>query len=324
MDSIQNISFDILLGRLKAASEATRLRLLSLLSRSELTVSDLTSILGQSQPRISRHLKLLSDAGVIERFPEGAWVYYRLVDSGPGSNLVRDLLSSLDQNDPQLVRDLERLGQVHRSHADQANAYFDANVREWDALRSRHVPEAAVENAMLDAVGERLFDAHLDVGTGTGRIIELFSNHVGRSVGIDANPKMLSVARNKLADSENSVQVRQADVYNLAPQGKLLNTHYDLITIHQVLHFLDDPALALSEISRVAAQNAALLIADFASHNIESMRTDYAHRRLGFSDEQMFGWLENVGFSDLNVVKLEPETVSGEELTVKIWTAVKA
>ena len=164
---------------------------------------------------------------------------------------------------------------------------------------------------------------HLDVGTGTGRILELFSGHVDRSVGIDANPKMLSVARNKLSDSGIAAQVRQADVYNLAPQGNLLNTVYDLITIHQVLHYLDDPALALSEISRVAGAGSTLLIADFASHNLEFMRADYAHRRLGFSDEQMFGWLENVGFSDFETIKLEPETVSGEELTVQLWTAQK-
>ena len=323
MDGVNNISFDNLLGRLKAASEATRLRLLFLLARSELTVSDLTAILGQSQPRISRHLKLLSDAGVIERFPEGAWVYYRLVDTGPGSNLARSLLASLDGSDPQLVRDMERLEQVRKSHADQANEYFDANVKQWDALRARHVAEDAVETAMLNVIGDRRFNAHLDVGTGTGRILELFSTHVERSVGIDANPKMLSVARNKLSDSGVAAQVRQADVYNLAPQGNLLNTVYDLITIHQVLHFLDDPALALSEISRVAGAGSTLLIADFASHGLEFMRAEYAHRRLGFSDEQMFGWLENVGFSDFGTIKLEPETVSGEELTVQIWTAKK-
>lgn len=323
MDATVSLSFDMLLGRLKAASEATRLRLLALLSYCELTVSDLTTILGQSQPRISRHLKLLCDAGVIERFPEGAWVYYRLVDTGPGAVLIKSLLNNLDTSDPQLARDVERLEQVRQLHADQANNYFDANVREWDAVRARHVSEAAVEKAMLSCFDGLCFANHLDVGTGTGRIIELFSSQVERAVGIDANPGMLSVARNKLAGAGNLFQVRQADVYNLAPQRNLLGPDYDLITIHQVLHFLDDPALALAEVARVTAPGGRLMIVDFAPHTLEFMRTEYAHRRLGFADDQMVSWVENVGFSSVKFERLEPETVSGEELTVTIWTAVR-
>lgn len=323
MDAPNHLSFDMLLGRLKAASEATRLRLLALLTQCELTVSDLTIILGQSQPRISRHLKLLCDAGVIERFPEGAWVYYRLADTGPGAAMIRNLLANLDRADVQLSRDYERLEQVRQSHADAANSYFDANAREWDDLRTRHVSETAVEEAMLALLQGRTFQNHLDVGTGTGRMIELFSGRARRSVGIDANPKMLSVARNKLSESGLLAQVRQADVYNLTLQSGVLAPEYDLVTIHQMLHYLDDPALALLEVARVTAPGGHWLIVDFAPHTLEFMRTDYAHRRLGFSDEQMFGWIENAGLSPLETAKLQPETVSGEKLTVTIWTAVK-
>lgn len=323
MDAPNHLSFDTLLGRLKAASEATRLRLLMLLTQCELTVSDLTLILGQSQPRISRHLKLLCDADVIERFPEGAWVYYRLADTGPGASLIRNLLSNLDRSDPQLSRDLERLEQVRRSHANAANSYFDANVREWDDVRARHVPEAAVEETMLSLFEGQTFKNHLDVGTGTGRIIELFADRVERSVGIDANPRMLSVARSKLAASSGVVQVRQADVYNLAFQSGVMGPTYDLVTVHQVLHFLDDPALALSEVARVTAPGGHWMIVDFSPHTLEFMRTDYAHRRLGFANEQMLGWIEGVGLTPLETVSLQPETISGEKLTVTIWTAVK-
>lgn len=317
------LSFDTLLGRLKAASEATRLRLLALLAQCELTVSDLTLILGQSQPRISRHLKLLCDAGVIERFPEGAWVYYRLIDTGPGTALIRNLLSNLDCADPQLSRDHERLEQVRQSHADAANSYFDANAREWDDVRTRHVAEASVEEMMLAQFPDEKFKNHLDVGTGTGRMIELFGHRVERSVGIDANPRMLSVARNKLVATGNPVQVRQADVYNLTFQNGVLSPDFDLVTIHQVLHYLDDPALALSEVARVTAEEGRWIIVDFAPHTLEFMRDEYAHRRLGFTDEQMIGWIANVGMTPLETIKLDPETVSGQELTVTIWTAIK-
>lgn len=323
MDTPALLSFDTLLGRLKAASEATRLRLLALLAQCELTVSDLTLILGQSQPRISRHLKLLCDAGVIERFPEGAWVYYRLIDTGPGALLIRNLLSTLDRSDPQLSRDYERLEQVRQSHADAANSYFDANAREWDDVRTRHVAEAAVEEAMLAQFADMTFKNQLDVGTGTGRMIELFGPFVERSVGIDANPRMLSVARNKLVAADNPVQVRQADVYNLTFQNGVLAPDFDLVTIHQVLHYLDDPALALAEVARVTAKGGRWIIVDFAQHALEFMRTDYAHRRLGFADEQMIGWIENVGMTPLETVKLDPEKISDQELTVTIWTAVK-
>jgi len=323
LDAPAHLSFDTLLGQLKAASEATRLRLLVLLTHGELTVSDLTLILGQSQPRISRHLKLLCDAGVIERFPEGAWVYYRLIDTGPGAVLIRNLLSNLDRCDPQLSHDYSRLQQVRQSHADAANSYFDANAREWDDVRARHVSEGAVEKAMLAQFADMKFKNHLDVGTGTGRMIELFQDRVTRSVGIDANPRMLSVARNKLAAAGAPVQVRQADVYNLTFQNGVLAPDYDLVTIHQVLHYLDDPARALSEVARVTARGGRWIIVDFAPHTLEFMREEYAHRRLGFSNEQMLGWIENVGMQPLETLSLDPETVSGEKLTVTIWTAIK-
>ena len=187
-----------MIASLKAAGEATRLRVLALLGQAELSVKDLTAILGQSQPRISRHLKLLAEAGLIDRYPEGAWVFYRLTESGPGAKLGRDLLALADPGDPVLARDRDRLAAIKREHAETAHRYFADNAGEWDTIRALHVAEDRVEAAILKAVGGRHFGSLLDLGTGTGRMLELLAPLCDRAVGIDASPSMLAVARANL------------------------------------------------------------------------------------------------------------------------------
>lgn len=311
----KGLRVDPMVASLKAAGEATRLRILALLGQAELSVKDLTAILGQSQPRISRHLKLLAEAGLIDRYPEGAWVFYRLAEDGAGARMIRDLLAVVDPGDAGLARDRERLAEVKRDHAEVAHRYFAANAGEWDTIRALHVAEDRVEAAILAALGERRFSSLLDLGTGTGRLLALLAPLYDRAVGIDASPSMLSVARANLdAAGIANAQVRLGDIYNLP----LPRDGFDVVTIHQVLHYLDDPERALSEAARVLRPGGRMLIVDFAPHDLEFLRAEHAHRRLGFGEDQVRQWIEARGLALERVADLPGPR---NKLKVTMWLA---
>ena len=315
------LSLDQSVNFLRAAGESTRLRLLSLLSETDLTVSDLIEILGQSQPRISRHLKLLTEAGLLERYQEGAWAYFRLVDQGTGSGLVQSIISQFDPSDKDIERDRERLQMVRKKRAAQASEYFSHNAGEWDKIRSLHIDEASVESAMLSMIGKDKINNMLDLGTGTGRILELFSGNFEKGTGIDASRDMLSIARSRLDEANLSrVQTRQGDLYILPTPS----SSFDLVTIHQVLHYLDNPQGAISEASKALVKGGRMLIVDFAPHELEFLRDDHAHIRMGFSDEQMGEWLKDAGLKLNKVKHLEPKNKQAKDaLTVSLWLAEK-
>ncbi|WP_425313750.1 ArsR/SmtB family transcription factor [Pseudovibrio exalbescens] len=308
---------DELVACLRASGETTRIRLLALLKEGELTVKDVTSILGQSQPRISRHLKLLSEAGIIQRYPEGAWVYYRLGDSGSAA-VARTILSHADPDDPVLAADRERLEALRRAKAEEAAAYFASRADSWDQERNLHVPDAAVEAAMRKAVGSKPFDSFLDLGTGTGRLLDLFQDQYSRGIGIDASQSMLSVARANLAKAGvNNAQVRQGDIYALPIPPRST----DVAVIHQVLHYLEEPSRAITEAARTLRPGGRLLLVDFAPHDLEFLREKHAHRRLGFSHEQVARWLDDANLDLVKQQDLCPEEGKSEQLTVTLWLA---
>ena len=304
-----------LVGVLRAAGETTRLRLLALLADGEQSVKDLTEILGQSQPRVSRHLKLLADAGLVDRNAEGAWAYYGLATDGAGGDLARWLIERLSPDDPDRARDRQRLAAVRLQQAEQAAAYFAKVADSWDLLRSLHVPEEAVEAAIVKALQGRVVDTLIDLGTGTGRMLELLAGHYRRGIGIDASREMIAVARAKLAQCAiGHAQVRLGDIADLdASAGRA-----DVIVIHQVLHYFDDPGRVLLQARRALKPGGEMLIVDFAPHALEFLRTNHAHRRLGMSEAQMAGWARAAG---LSVAGLEtfPPTNPAEGLTVCLW-----
>ncbi len=307
---------EVLLAGLRAAGEETRLRILALLSEGELSVSDLTDILGQSQPRISRHLKLLAEAGLVRRSREGAWAFFRLDETGTGGAFAATLAAWLDPADPVLAADRERLAAVRSSRAEAAQGYFASVARDWDRLRQLHAPDEAVEAAVEAAVGEGHRAALLDLGTGTGRMLERLAPRFGRAVGVDANHAMLAVARANLEKAGLSrVELRQGDIYALP----FARGSFDLVIIHQVLHFLDDPGRAVREAAAMLKPGGQLLVIDFAPHEMEFLRAEHAHRRLGFAEKQIAGWFGEAGLAcDLSEEIRAPGAVQ-DQLTVMLW-----
>ena len=309
-------NLESLLGQLEAAGEVTRLRILLLLSEAELTVSELVAILGQSQPRVSRHLKLLVDAGLAERQREGAWAFFRLSEGGLG--FVRDLLSRLDPEDAQAVGDRDRLATARETRRRLAAAYFAERAADWDRIRALHAPEERVEQALIALLGDRPYRTLLDLGTGTGRMLELLAPKAERAVGVDQSPAMLSLARARIDDRGlRNVQLKQGDIY--APPVE--RGTFDLVVIHQVLHFLDDPARALSEAAHALRPSGRLAVVDFAAHEEEFLREDFAHRRLGFALDEIAGDLSKSGLVVDRTAEVAPRAGEPGKLTVALWLA---
>jgi ubiquinone/menaquinone biosynthesis C-methylase UbiE len=311
---------DAVLDALKGAAESTRLRILSVLDAGELTVSELTQVLAQSQPRISRHLKLLVDAGLIERRREGSWAFFRLRRNGFPARLAAFTLAAMDPDAPDLRRDAERLDRVRRRRDDVAEAYFRENASEWDRLRALHASEEAVEaaaRAMLVPKDGARFTQLLDLGTGTGRMLAVLADRAEIAIGFDINQDMLAFARSRLEKANlPNAELRQGDILALPEEDGIA----DAAVIHQVLHFLVDPGLALSEAARVLAPDGRLLVVDFARHEVEFLRERHAHRRLGFDRAEIERLGEAAGLAPLDYREIPAPKDRGEDgLTVSLW-----
>jgi ArsR family transcriptional regulator len=307
-------TLDSLLVGLRAAGEHTRLRILALCARGELSVSELVKILGQSQPRVSRHLKVMVEAGLLERLPEGAQVFFRVSDNASVSGLAQALVGLIPESDAGLNRDFSRLQQVRDARAKQAQDYFQTVAGSWDSIRSLYVPQQQVEEKLLEIIGDQPVRELLDIGTGTGRILEILSPRVTRGVGIDLSNGMLAVARSNIeGKSMSNIHVRKGDMYQLP----LEDASVDLAVLHMVLHYSDDPLEVIREAARVLRPRGRLVVVDFAAHTEEKLRSDFQHHRIGFSDSEIRNCFKAAGLAASQKVA----QLVGDPLTVKFWQA---
>jgi ArsR family transcriptional regulator len=297
----------------RALADPTRVRIVALLRAMELSVGELAQVLGQSQPRVSRHVKILIDAGLAERRKEGSWVFLSLGRRERVEPLfaLLDAWAEADGDNHWHVADAARLAAVRADRAAAAERYFALHAKDWDELRSLHIAESEVEAAIARALGERPVGHLVDVGTGTGRMLELFAASADSAVGVDRSPEMLRLARVKLAEAGlAAAELRQGDIYSLP----LPAASADTVIIHQVLHYAQQPSEAVAEASRLLRPGGRLLIVDFAPHEREELRARDAHARLGFADEAVLGWMAAAGLEAEVVEHLE-----GGELTVTLW-----
>ena len=311
---------DQLVEALKAIAEPTRLRIVVALESCELTVSEICTVLGQTQPRVSRHLRVLTSAGLLDRHAEGTSAYYGLRRYANDKGLYCQIAPLIDRSEPVLQRDQDRLDSVRVSRAESADDYFAAVAENWDELREMHAPTGDVEAAMLAAVDAESIENLLDIGTGTGRILELFADRTVKGVGIDYSRQMLNVARARIDDdSLNHLTVRHGDIFDL----DIADNSQQVVILHHVLHFLTDPAHALDAASRVLAPDGTLLIVDFAAHGLERLRTDHAHSHLGFTEGEVNQWFTANGLKPETAKHFLPPTDTDDALTVTLWSATK-
>lgn len=313
-----NEQLNLLVDALKAAGEPTRLRILALLRKGDLAVGELVQILDQSQPRLSHHLKTLANAGLVERLPEGSWVFYRNKTKGWAGRLLESIFAELDFSQGEFAEDLQDLSKVRQARLASAESYFGGIAKDWDRIRALHFPNEAIEDALLDLARPHQYQHVIDLGTGTGRMLTLFAPYAKQAEGLDLSHQMLSVARANLSRAGvNNASVRQGDVTDTPFD----NDCADLVIVHQVLHYLEDPAAVLAEAARILKPGGQLLVVDFAPHELEFLRLEHGHHRLGLRQSDMNEWASRAGLKLEPPRQFAPPADLEQGLCVHIWSA---
>lgn len=316
---------DLLLQALRAAGEQTRLRILALCAQHELSVTDLIQVLGQTQSRVSRHLKILVEAGLLERYQEGQWARYRLAGQGSvipgqdsnkaGISLARYILQNIDMMSPVFRRDHEILTRRMDARQQRIQQFFRENAPKWEEMRAELVNQPAIDAHIRDVLLAKPVKHFLDVGTGTGKALLELGPSIGAGIGIDNSFAMLDIARNNIEESNlNNCQVRHADMTQMPYEAKT----FDTALVHMVLHYSETPPLVISEIARVLTKGGRVLIIDLVRHENTEIRTALQHLWPGFDKEEMEDWLSQAGLTVEDTTEL-----NGGKLKVFATLAVK-
>lgn len=311
---------DKLVEALKAAGEPTRLRILALLQHGDLSVGELVKVLDQSQPRLSHHLKTLTTAGLVERLPEGSWVFYRTQTRNWAGRVLRAILDEVDLTGPPFAADAEALQSVRQARARSAESYFSEIAEDWDRLRALHYPETAIETAILEQLQLQRFERIVDLGTGTGRMLTLLAPLAEEAEGLDLSHHMLTVARTNLNRAEiRNARVRQGDVTATPFEAESA----DLVVVHQVLHYMEQPGEVILEAARILKPGGRLMVVDFAPHDLDFLRDSQGHLRLGIREEDMTGWTDAAGLELQPPKRFDPPASLDQGLSVLIWSATR-
>jgi len=288
----------------KALADETRSRLVNVLLEYELNVGEIVQVMEMGQSRISRHLKILSESGLVDVRREGLWAFYRASDSGPGRDFL-DGVASLLEGEDALKRDRNRAEKVIRERTAATRQFFDDIAPEWDRMTA----EVLGDLNLGHEIRERLPDCTCaaDIGCGPGDMLEILAATSQRVIGVDNSPKMLELAEERFSD-DASMSLRIGEMTHLP----LRDEEADCTVMSLVLHHLTRPIDAIREAGRVLRVGGRLLIAEFDQHENELMRSEYGDRRLGIPREHMLEWFEMSGF----------ETVEVTEFTVNMGLVV--
>ncbi|MEP6341692.1 MAG: metalloregulator ArsR/SmtB family transcription factor [Maricaulaceae bacterium] len=310
---------DSLASILKTLGHPDRLRILAILSHGDFTVSEITKVMGLSQPRVTQYINTLEAVGILERLKEGSWVFSRLRrQNAKNWAIVSAVLSQLPDDDAVLMADFRRLGEIKTARAEAANAFFAQAANDQDQLGIEYLPREDIDAELRSLLGDGPHELLVDLGTGSGRVLTVLADLFGRGIGIDNSRDMLGVARHSLNKSElTHMRVRQGDLNNTG----LVGSDASVVTLHQVLHYLERPAEAIAESARLLSDHGQLIIIDFDSHDFDDFRDRFAHRHLGFSDNTIATYFKSCGLT-----LSQTRTVETRESypNVKLWCGIKA
>jgi len=288
----------ICLAYFKALADKTRIRLLNILMHHELSVNEIVTLMAMGQSRISRHLKILTDSGLLECRRDGAWAFYSAVGNTNAGRFV-NLLGPVFETEPQLSGDIENAARLVKERSARTRNFFNAIADRWNDLRQKVLGDFDLNQALLERIPSCRFA--VDLGCGTGGLLSGLRKKADFAVGVDSSRKMLDQAGTLLFEDAPNVELRLGELEHL-PVG---NSEADLAVLSMVLHHLPDPEKVVREAARILTPGGLLMIADFDKHTNEDMRKQYGDRWLGFSRDEIQAILGNTGFEVLETISFE-------------------